>query len=172
MIDPADVRALAKADCEAITNHLLGQSPNRALSSRRQGKLRYYPHGGFELFTATGKWRSYSDGAHGDMADLVIRQGEAGDQSAALKWLMCWLGIEGEARAGRRGEAAAARGGGGATDGRGKGPAAAEAACRVGFVGGGQAVAGVAGRILSAKAAGWAGGAACCGALGAAEISS
>ena len=96
MIDPADVRALAKADCEAITNHLLGQSPNRALSRPRQGKLRYYPRGGFELCTATGKWRSYSDDAHGDMADLVIRQGEAGDQSAALKWLMRWLGIEGE----------------------------------------------------------------------------
>ncbi len=58
-----------------------------------QQTMRWFPHGGFVLNLQSGKWHSFSDGAHGDMADLVVR--ELGvDQRGAFRWLVDWFGVQ------------------------------------------------------------------------------
>ena len=83
------IRELARVHAVDIVRHFYGE-PNRRMSN--QQTMRWFPHGGFVLNLQSGKWHSFSDDAHGDMADLVVR--ELGvDQRGAFRWLVDWFGV-------------------------------------------------------------------------------
>ena len=90
MSTSGEIRELARHQAIEIVRHFCGE-PNHKLSNGRE--VRWFPHGGFVLYLDSGKWHSFSDGARGDMADLVVR--ELGvDQKGALRWLADWVGVQ------------------------------------------------------------------------------
>ena len=78
--DTEEIRRSLAEQAEAVALHYIGETPNKALSSRAE--LRFGRKGSLAIRIdgpKAGKWSDFSSGEHGDLLDLIQRATGGGD---------------------------------------------------------------------------------------------